>query len=154
MLWKESSSQQISPRLQLQTTVFPKDHDVVLTSLGNLAFAKTKNAEFKKALQVRTVRSTLVARFASIVSSPRICLCADLQQYFTISNFKVRCGEWRSNRNYRIDGNHTLAALRSRRSTEMPYYSSNVAEIPFETIESGSAKNKGVDPKDCRSCSR
>lgn len=37
---------------QLQTTVFPKDHDVVLSSLGNLAFAKAKNAEFKKALQV------------------------------------------------------------------------------------------------------
>jgi multidrug transporter EmrE-like cation transporter len=37
---------------QLQTTVFPKDHDVVLASLGNLAFAKAKNAEFKKALQV------------------------------------------------------------------------------------------------------
>jgi tetratricopeptide (TPR) repeat protein len=40
--------------LLLQTTVFRKDHDIVLASLTSLALAKAQNKQLQKALQILT----------------------------------------------------------------------------------------------------
>lgn len=38
---------------QLQTTAFPKDHDIVLRSLDSIAYARAREGDHQKALQVR-----------------------------------------------------------------------------------------------------
>jgi hypothetical protein len=68
------SSTNCCSRAQLLTTVFPKDHEVVLASLGNLAFAKAKNAEIKKAMQVRVDISNSVRTLFALSNSWPFCL--------------------------------------------------------------------------------
>ena len=38
--------------MQLQSTTFRKDHDIVLATLGSMALAQTKNRNYKKAAQI------------------------------------------------------------------------------------------------------
>jgi len=50
--------------LMLQTTLFHQDHDVVLQSLGNVAFAKAKRGEKNNALQIyRSIHKSQVEKF-------------------------------------------------------------------------------------------
>lgn len=45
---------------QLQTTSFRKDHDIVVVSLDNLAYAKAKTGDTEKALQVSVLCAVLI----------------------------------------------------------------------------------------------
>ena len=53
---------------QLQTASFRKDHDTILTSLGNIAFAKAKKGETTNALQVRVSLQKDITKAITILS--------------------------------------------------------------------------------------
>ena len=49
---------------QLQTTAFPKDHDIVLRSLDSIAYARAREGDYEKAIHLyRGIRRSQNSRF-------------------------------------------------------------------------------------------